>query len=63
MGILKLEEKMENDDKNGMLSAYEAGFDDIEDVLDDESLSARDKLEAIEDLVYGDDDQDSEDAQ
>lgn len=54
---------MENDDKNGMLSAYETGFDDIEDILDDESLSAREKLEAIEDLVYGDDDQDPEDAQ
>ena len=63
MEILKLEEKMENDDKNGMLSAYETGFDDIEDILDDESLSAREKLEAIEDLVYGDDDQDPEDAQ
>ncbi len=52
---------MEANDFERTLAVYEAGYDSIESVLDDDSLGARDKVDAIADIVYGEDDDDDAD--
>ncbi len=48
---------MQRNDFESTVALYESGYDSIESVLDDDALSAREKLDAIEDIVYGTDDE------
>jgi hypothetical protein len=48
---------MERSEEGETLSVYEKGYDQIESVLEDDELSAREQVEAIADIVYGDDEE------
>ncbi len=48
---------MDRNELEGLAEVYESGFSAIEDVLDDAELSVEEKLEAIEDVVRGEEDE------
>jgi hypothetical protein len=50
---------MERNDLEGLVSVYEGGFEEIQGILEDEDLTAREKVDAISDVVYGDEESES----
>jgi hypothetical protein len=50
---------MQRNELEGLVSVYEGGFEEIQSILDDDELTAREKVEAIDDVVSGEDEDDS----
>lgn len=44
-----------------LVAVYESGLEAIQAILEDDELRAREKLDAIGDVVFGDDEDDNED--
>lgn len=48
-------------DLEGLVSVYEGGYEEIQGILEDDELTALEKVDAISDVVYGDEAADSDD--
>lgn len=46
---------MQRNEMEGLVSVYEGGFEEIQDILEDDELTAEEKIDAICDVVYGED--------
>lgn len=52
---------MDRGDLEGLISVYEGGYEEIQGILEDNELSTLEKVDAISDVVYGDEDADTDD--
>lgn len=52
---------MDRNELEGLVSVYEGGFEQIQSILDDGELTSREKLDAIGDVVLGDDESEDDD--
>lgn len=51
---------MERSELEALVAVYERGFRAIEEIFEDDDLTADDKVDAIGDVVFDDDGQDDE---
>ena len=54
---------MERTELESLVELYEGGYADIQAILDDDELSSADKLDAIDDVVFGGSSADEVDAE
>ncbi|MEK7247711.1 MAG: hypothetical protein AAB092_04480 [Chloroflexota bacterium] len=52
---------MERNELEGLVAVYESGFVAIQGILEDDELRAREKLDAIGDVVFGDGESEADD--